>query len=96
MPNEVVVSEEILSKYSGKYKVNEDISINISVSGANLIGQVIGDDQKVTLYPISENVFIRDDLYDIEIEFIKDPSNDLFKMITYENGQIIEEFLRID
>lgn len=96
MPNEVVVSEETLSKYSGKYKVNEDISINISVSGANLIGQVIGDDQVVTLYPISENVFIRDDLYDIEIEFIKDPSNDLFKMITYENGQIIEEFLRID
>lgn len=96
MPNDTVLNEETLLKYSGKYKINEEVSINISVLGVNLIGQVIGDDQKVTLYPISENVFIRDDLYDIEIEFVKDSTNDLFKMVTYENGQIIEEFLRID
>ncbi|MCB0629990.1 MAG: alpha/beta hydrolase-fold protein [Saprospiraceae bacterium] len=88
-PEEVAISENILQAYTGKYSVNPDMWVSITLEDGQLWGAPNGGN-KVKLYPTSEKKFyIKED--DVQVEFHLEAGKAHAESITvYQRGQGME------
>ena len=68
---EVTVSSQILSKYAGVYRLNENFQVTISVENNKLYALALGDQEKTEFTPESETKFYMKGS-GAEIEFIEE------------------------
>jgi hypothetical protein len=68
---EVTVSSQILSKYAGVYRLNENFQVTISVENNKLYALAPGDQEKTEFTPESETKFYMKGS-GAEIEFIEE------------------------
>jgi len=68
---EVTVSSQILSKYAGVYRLNENFQVTISVENNKLYALAPGDQEKTEFTPESETKFYMKSS-GAEIEFIEE------------------------
>jgi hypothetical protein len=85
---EVKVAEKILKQYVGDYELQPGFVLSVTQEGTQLSTQATGQ-VKVEVYPESETKFFLK-VVDAQIEFVKDESGKVTKLILYQNGQRLE------
>lgn len=85
---EVQLSSLILEAYCGKYNSVQNGIITIQRVD-NALALLLGD-QKLILYPETDNVFFVKER-DLTFEFVKDKNNNIIQMIIREKGDIVEK-----
>ncbi len=93
LPEIVSVPDEILEKYTGRYK-QPDGSITLISTKENVIIISGGRWPKTIFYPEAINKFFRRE-WDTQLEFIKDETGEITKMIMYQDGNKYAEAERI-
>jgi CubicO group peptidase (beta-lactamase class C family) len=93
LPEIVSVPDSIIEKYTGRYK-QPDGSINLISKTENTIIISGGRWSKTIFYPEAENKFFRKE-FDSQLEFIKNETGEITKMITYHDGNKYSEAERI-
>jgi len=94
LPKIVSVPDEILEKYTGKYK-QSDGSITLISTKENVIIISGGRWPKTIFYPQAINKFFRRE-WDTQLEFIKDEKGIITKMIIYQDGNKYVEAERLE
>ena len=95
LPNDRTVSNALLTEYTGVYRLSSEATINIFISGNNLMAQATGDEQPVPIYYTTENRFFRYD-YDVELEFVSDKNKKVTNLILYLNGKRFKDLLKTE
>jgi CubicO group peptidase (beta-lactamase class C family) len=85
---EAKVSEELLARYTGEYKMTPGFSLTITKEGQKLFAQATGQG-KNEIYPESDTKFFLK-VVDAQLEFSKDTGGVVSKLILYQGGQRIE------
>lgn len=84
----IIVDEKILDTYVGNYQLTPNLILNITKEGGRLISQATGQN-KFALFADTETKFYPKE-FEAEIEFIKDSSGKVTKLILTQNGQKTE------
>ncbi|MCA0932454.1 serine hydrolase [Lutimonas saemankumensis] len=82
---EVVVPDEILESYVGKYELSPGFVLTITKEGSQLSGQATGQ-SKVDIFPKSETLFYLKVVM-AQIEFNKGDNGKIESLTLYQNGQ---------
>ncbi|WKK66482.1 serine hydrolase [Lutimonas zeaxanthinifaciens] len=82
---EVVVPDEILESYVGKYELSPGFVLTITKEGSQLSGQATGQ-PKVDIFPKSETLFYLKVVM-AQIEFNKSDNGKIESLTLYQNGQ---------
>lgn len=90
---EIELPDEILSKYLGKYESSRIGSVTISIENGLLNLQA--GEFKVNIYPETENLFFVKGR-DLQFELVKDEKTGLLKIVVHENGEVVEEIIRVN
>lgn len=80
----VSVDSSILQQYVGKYNFTSMASLKVTREAGQLYVQ-LGDQPMFKIYPESQNKFFLT-VVDAEVEFIKDGSGQISKVVLYQNG----------
>jgi serine-type D-Ala-D-Ala carboxypeptidase/endopeptidase len=81
------VAEGILKKYAGTYEVSPGFNIEVTLEKGELTIQATGQ-PKATIYAESETKFYLK-VVNAQIEFVKDDSGAIEKLILYQNGATV-------
>ena len=81
---EIFVSEEILQQYAGDYQLAPDFIVTITLENGKLKARATGQPQ-FQLFAERENYFFLKAV-DAQVEFIKDSTGKVEKMILYQGG----------
>lgn len=84
----VEVPVEILKDYVGEYQIFPEFTITVTLEGSQLRTQATGQ-EIIDIYPESETRFFFT-VVDAEIEFIRNSSGEVEKLILYQAGQKYE------
>ena len=82
VPKIINVPDGVINKYTGHYQYPD---VNVISKKENEITISVGGLPKSILYPEAENKFFMRE-YDIKVEFVKDDSDKVTKLILYFNG----------
>jgi CubicO group peptidase (beta-lactamase class C family) len=82
--NTVVVANNVLQKYTGKYQLAPNFTLTISREENRMYGQGTGQ-EKLEIFPETQNKFFLK-IAPIEIEFIENDKGEVTKAILYQNG----------
>jgi len=85
---EIKVAEKILKQYVGDYEIQPGFVLSVTLEGTQLFTQATGQ-VKVEVYAESEAKFFLK-VVEAQIEFVKDETGKVTKLILYQNGQRIE------
>jgi hypothetical protein len=85
---EVKVAEKILKQYVGDYELQPGFVISVTLEGTHLFEQATGQ-VKVEIFAESETKFFLK-VVEAQMEFIKDETGKVTKLILYQSGQRIE------
>ena len=85
LTEEVVVPEEVLKSYVGKYELSPGFVLEITKEGSQLSGQATGQ-QKVEIFPKSETLFYLKAVM-AQIEFNKGENGKIESLTLYQSGQ---------
>jgi CubicO group peptidase (beta-lactamase class C family) len=80
----VMVADSVLQSYAGRYELAPDVIITITKEGNNLFGQPTGE-AKLQLFPETQSKFFLKAV-DAEVEFVKDNSGPVTKIVVYQDG----------
>jgi len=94
LPEIVSVPDDIIEKYTGRYK-QPDGGINLISKTEDGITISGGRWSKTMFYPEAENKFFRKE-FDSQLEFIENEAGEITKMITYHDGKKYSEALRLE
>lgn len=94
LPEIVNVPDDIIEKYTGRYK-QPDGSINLISKTENAIIISGGRWSKTLFYPEAENKFFRKE-FDSQLVFIKNEAGEITTMITYHDGNKYTEAVRLE
>lgn len=83
----VEVAPEILRRYCGDYKVNENLNLTISLEKGQMFAQATGQ-QKVELFPESETEFFLK-VANAQVTFELDEKGAVTGLILHQGGQDI-------
>lgn len=84
----ISLSDEVLERYVGEYRLSPRFSISITKVGNALQGKGTGQ-SAFDLYPETKNKFFLKAM-DVQIEFIEDDNFNISKLILHQNGQSTE------
>jgi CubicO group peptidase (beta-lactamase class C family) len=84
----VQLPEEVLKAYVGEYWVSEDYKVFVTLENGQLKAQVTGQ-PKVDLYAQKTDLFFVK-IVDAQVEFKKDASGKVQKLVFYQGGAMIE------
>jgi len=84
----IQLSEEELKQYVGEYWINNELKVNVSLEGRQLKGQMTGQ-PKVDLFAQRKDLFFLK-VVDAQLEFTRDSSGKVVKVIMYQGGAMIE------
>ena len=83
----VKVPENILQEYIGSYAISDNFVLNITVSGESVFVQATGQ-PKIKIVAHSETTFYSK-VVDARIEFVRDESGKVSKLILHQSGRNI-------
>jgi hypothetical protein len=81
----VEVPDDVLDTYVGEYELNPNFKVTITRSGYSLKAQATGQ-PPLDLFAYDQNKFFFK-AFDGQIEFHKDKSNKVTKLISHQDGQ---------
>lgn len=88
---EIVLSQDELKEFEGSYKNAKFGTFNYKIQDSKLL--VSGAGFSAVLYPKSKTrFFIRE--RDLEFEFVRNEKNQIFKILVYEKGVVVDELLK--
>lgn len=79
----VLVNPKILETYAGKYELNKDFDITVTVESGQLMTQATGQ-SKIPVYAETETKFFP--LFPAEMEFVKDDQGKVNALILHQGG----------
>jgi len=85
---EIKLHEPILTSYTGEYELAPGFILTVTREGDRLFTQATGQ-SKVEIFAESETKFFLK-VVDAQLEFIKDDSGKVIKVILYQGGQKLE------
>jgi hypothetical protein len=85
---EVKVAEKILQQYVGDYELQPGFVLSVTLEGTQLFTQATGQ-VKVEVFAESETKFFLK-VVEAQIEFVRDDSGKVTKLILYQGGQRME------
>lgn len=88
IPKEIMVPNEILSQYTGTYQADPQMKVMVFLEGNKLMVNPEGQ-PPAQLFPESENLFFFK-IMDAKIEFVKDASGKVEKLLFREGGRTME------
>lgn len=86
--SEIKIPEGLLSQYVGNYELSPGFIISVTKEGDRIFSQATGQ-SKVEIFAESETRFFLK-VVDAQLEFIKDGSGKISKLILYQGGQKLE------
>lgn len=89
---EVLLSAAHLRQFTGKYSSEKSGTVNVKQEGDVL--KIVAGNFQPLLYAESANMFFVKER-DLQFEFIKE-NNKVTKMIVHENGNVVDEAIRIE
>jgi hypothetical protein len=85
---EIKVAEKILKQYVGDYELQPGFVLSVTLEGTQLFTQATGQ-AKVEVFAESETKFFLK-VVEAQIEFVKDTTGKVTKLILYQNGQVLD------
>ncbi len=85
---EVLISEDILQTYVGKYALTPDFHIVITLEGTQLYGQATGQG-RFELFPKNETEFYLK-VVDAQVKFNKNEDGSVKSLTLFQGGQVLE------
>ena len=84
---DIVLSDEVLKKYTGSYSLSPAFSIDITLKNGQLFAQATGQ-QKLPIFPKSEHLFYYK-VVDAELEFLSNEEGKVDQIKLYQGGREI-------
>ncbi|TCS90239.1 hypothetical protein EDD80_101438 [Anseongella ginsenosidimutans] len=88
---DIKLSEGELKEFEGSYKNPKFGTFNYKIQGSNLL--VSGTGFNAVLYPESKTKFFIKER-DLGFEFVRNEKNEVFKILVYEKGAVVDELLK--
>lgn len=84
----IALSEDVLKEYIGKYEINPQLKLDISLSGTTLMAAPTGQ-PTVTLLPEKKDFFFVQ-MPDLQLEFTRNDKNQIDGFILHQGGQEVK------